>query len=283
MAVCLVTGATDGIGRVTAEALSKRGHDVVIVGRNAEKTERVAAEISRTTGNGVKGIVADLSVQAQVRNAAAQFRTRYDRLDILVNNAGAMFTKREETVDGIEMTWALNHLNYFLLTHQLLDMLIASGNHETPSRIVNVSSMVHRNAQIDFDDIHATKRYRGMNVYAQSKLANVLFTYELARWLKQADAPVITNALHPGVVATQFAANNGLAGKIGRKLMDLISISAQDGAQTSIYLATAPEVRRFNGNYFEKCQPVASSQISYSHEIAKRLWKLSEEQVGVAI
>lgn len=282
MAVCLVTGATDGIGRVTAEALSKRGHTVVIVGRNPEKTERVAREISQATGHPVKGIIADLSIQEQVRNLAAQFRARYDRLDVLVNNAGAMFMKRQETVDGIEMTWALNHLNYFLLTHQLLDLLMTSGSAEEPTRIINVSSAMHLNAHINFDDLGAKKRYKSMEVYGQSKLANVLFTYELARWLKQADAPVITNTLHPGVVATQFAANNGLAGKIGRKLMDIISISAEAGAQTSIYLATSPDVRTISGNYFEKCRPIASSQESYSHEIAKRLWKLSAEQVGVA-
>lgn len=282
MAVALITGATDGIGRVTAEQLARRGYTTVIAGRNAEKTARVAAEISAAAGAPVDTLLGDLSVQADVRRIASEFKARHERLDVLVNNAGALFFKRQESADGIEMTWALNHLSYFLLTHELLDLLIASGSRAEPSRIVNVSSMAHSTAQMDFDDPERHHSYSGMGAYGQSKLGNVLFTYELARWLREADAPVTVNALHPGVVASQFAANNGRIGQIIRRVMKPFSISIEEGAQTSIYLATSPQVRDVSGNYFDKCTSIASSQISYSHAVARRLWQLSEQQVGLA-
>ncbi len=276
--ICLVTGATSGIGKVTARALAERGATVIVVGRNPDKSAATVARLRQQTGNpAVESMLADLSSLEQVRRLAAEFKKRYSRLNVLVNNAGAIYFSRQETVDGFELTFGLNHLNYFLLTNLLLDPLKAGA----PSRIVNVSSAVHMSATLNFDDLQSRKKYSGMSSYGQSKLANVLFTYELARRLQ--GTGITVNAVHPGMVATQFAANNGLLGRLARPVMNLMSLSEEEGADTLIYLATSPEVEGVTGKYFVHRRVVSSSSESYDAAEARRLWQVSEELVGLPV
>jgi NAD(P)-dependent dehydrogenase (short-subunit alcohol dehydrogenase family) len=273
----LVTGATNGIGLVTARELARMGAQVTIVGRNAGKCATVAQAINAATGNPVEFIAADLSTLAGIMQAAADFKQRHTHLDVLVNNAGAMFTKRALTADGYEMTFALNHLNYFLLTILLLDILKASA----PARIVNVSSGAHMRASLDFDNLQGEKHFNGMQAYGQSKLANVLFTYELARHLEETGVTV--NALHPGFIATGFARNNGVIYKFGMGLIGLFIRKPEQGAQTSIYLASSPDVQGVTGKYFVDCKPVQSSPLSYDKSLAEKLWQVSLELTGKAV
>ena len=275
--ICLITGATSGIGFVTAQALAHQGATVVLVGRNPERAAAAVSSIQQATGNPhVACLMADLSVQDQVRQLAGEFQRRFARLDVLLNNAGAFFSRRSLSVDGIEMTLALNHLAYFLLTHLLLDILNA-----TPAaRIVNVASDAHRNAQFDFTDPQGRQNYRGWRAYSQSKLANLLFTYELARRL--ADTDTSANAVHPGFVATRFGHNNrGLVG-LFVWLAQFTALSPEQGAETLIHLATSPDAARVTGMYFVKKQPVGSSTASYDATAAQRLWQLSAELTGLA-
>jgi NAD(P)-dependent dehydrogenase (short-subunit alcohol dehydrogenase family) len=277
--VCLVTGATNGIGKVTALELAKMGATVIIVGRNPDKTEAVVNEVRAQSGNdNVKKALADLSSMADVRALAQEFKRTYSRLDVLVNNAGAYFNKRHTTVDGYEMTFALNHLSYFLLTALLLDVLKSSA----PARIVNVSSDAHRGARLDFNNLHGEQRFSGIAAYARSKLANVLFTYELVKRLQGTN--VTANALHPGFVATGFGANNGLLMRAGIGIMTrLMGISPEEGAKTTLYLASSPEVEGVTGKYFDKCRVVQSSAASYEVDARERLWQVSEQLCGVTV
>lgn len=277
--VFLVTGATAGIGLVTARELARTGATVVGVGRHPEKSAAVAKQIREQTGNpNVEFLLADLSAQKQVRALAQTFRERYARLDVLINNAGAVYLNRQESADGLELTLALNHLNYFLLTHLLLDLLKASA----PARIVNVSSRAHlRTPGLNFDDLQNRRGYFGMNVYGQSKLCNVLFTNELARRL--AGTNVTANALHPGLVATDFFTNNGFLGQLARPILNLIAMRPEDGAKTSLYLATSPEVEGVTGKYFDDHQrEVPASKASYDRAAQLRLWQVSEQLTGLA-
>jgi NAD(P)-dependent dehydrogenase (short-subunit alcohol dehydrogenase family) len=271
----LVTGATSGIGLVTARELARLGGQVTIVSRNAEKCGAVAGRIKAETGNPVEFIAADLSTLAGIMQAAADFKQRHTHLHILVNNAGGFFIKRILTADGYEMTFALNHLNYFLLTNLLLDILKASA----PARIVNVSSGMHVSAKLDLDNLQGEENFSGVGAYGQSKLANVLFTYELARRLE--GTRVTANALHPGYVATNLAANNGLLfGTFAKLSARLFGRKPEQGAQTSIYLASSPEVEGMSGNYFVDCKAVDSSPISYDRALAEKLWQVSMELTG---
>jgi NAD(P)-dependent dehydrogenase (short-subunit alcohol dehydrogenase family) len=268
--VCIVTGAASGIGAITAQALAQQGAAVILVDRNSEKGAVTVNQIKRQTGNSaVEFMWADLSAQKEIRRLAQQFRSHYQRLDVLVNNVGAVFAQRQETVDGLEMTFALNYLSYFLLTNLLLDTIKASA----PARIINVSSRSHARAQINFDDLQSRSGYHGLQAYAHSKLAIVLFTYELARRLE--GTGVTVNALHPGVVATNFGMNNGGIIGLVMRLFRLAFISPEQGAQTSIYLATSPEVEGVTGKYFVKCKAVPSSPASYNTATASRLWQVS--------
>lgn len=275
--VCMVTGATSGIGKVTALRLAQQGTTVVVVGRSMEKSEATVRQIEQQTGNSsVEFMLADLSSQQDIRQLADGFKRRYQRLDVLVNNAGAIMFSRQESVDGIEMTLALNHLSYFLLTNLLLEPLKSGA----PSRIINVSSSAHSKAKIDFDDLQSLKRYRGFRAYARSKLANLLFTYELAKRLE--GTGITVNALHPGLVATNLMANNGRIGRLLRVLLSLKGISEEEGARTSIFLATSPEVEGNTGQYFVNQKAVQSSQASYDKSAAGRLWQASAELTGLA-
>ncbi|MCB8966722.1 MAG: SDR family oxidoreductase [Ardenticatenaceae bacterium] len=274
--ICMVTGANAGIGKETALALARMGATVVMVARNAERGAAALADVRHQSGNGqVTLLLADLSSQASIRQLVTDFHAKYDRLHVLVNNAGAIFMQRQETVDGLEMTFALNHLNYFLLTNLLLDTLKASA----PARIVNVSSGAHYGGQIAFDDLQLRQNYRVFAAYSMSKLANVMFTYELARRL--AGTGVTANCLHPGFVGSNFAKNNGLLARLTMVLMRPFALSPEKGAETSIYLASSAAVDGVSGKYFTRKKPQKSSSASYDEAAAQRLWAVSAELTGL--
>ncbi len=270
--VCVVTGATSGIGLVTARELAHLGARVVLVGRSRERADAAAAAIRAAVADAdLDVLLADLSSQRQVRELARQVRERYPRLDVLVNNAGGMWLERRLTEDGLEMTFAVNHLAYFLLTQLLLDVLRAAA----PARVVNVSSEAHRRARLDFDDLMGERRYRGWRAYCRSKLANLLFTYELARRID--GSGVTANALHPGWVATGFGRDNGWRGRLLQSAARWLAIGPDEGARTAIYLASSPEVAGVSGRYFVRERAVPSSPASYDEAAARRLWQVSEE------
>jgi len=273
----LITGGTSGIGFVAARSLADMGATVVLVGRDPARTAASAATIQRETGNSaVNALTANLSSVEEVRNLAGSFMAQYSRLDVLLNNAGAVFTKRQTTVDGYERTFALNHLAPFLLTNLLLDRLKAYA----PARIVTVSSMAHAGQKIDFDDVNRTTHsYGAWRAYGESKLANIMFTYALARRL--AGTGVTANTLHPGVVNTNFAKNNGGPMKFAMALFSPFEITPEKGAQTSIYLASSPEVADVSGQYFVKSKPAKSSPASYDEAAQERLWSLSERMTAL--
>jgi NAD(P)-dependent dehydrogenase (short-subunit alcohol dehydrogenase family) len=276
----LITGATSGIGRATASALAKTGATIYCAGRDPERSEATVSTIQADSGNQqVYGLLADLASFEQIRNLADEVHQRTKRLDVLVNNAGAWFMRRQLSQDGIELTFALNHLAYFLLTNLLLDILKSTAAEASEARIVNVSSAAHQGAKIHFDDLQFQHGYGGMRAYSQSKLANLLFTYELARRLE--GTGVTANALHPGFVASRFATNNGPLAKIAMRLARFIAISPEQGAQTSIYLASSPEVKGVSGKYFVKSHPQDSDPASYDVEAARRLWEISAQMVGL--
>jgi NAD(P)-dependent dehydrogenase (short-subunit alcohol dehydrogenase family) len=271
----LVTGATSGIGKETALGLARLGATVVIVGRNPAKTEAALREIKAAAGHDrVDHLLGDLSSMAEAARMADDYRARYSRLDVLVNNAGGFFQDRRVSVDGLEMTFALNHMSYFILTSRLLDVLRASA----PARIVSVSSDAHRQSPFDFDDLQTTKyTMSGFKAYGQSKLANVLFTAELARRLS--GSGVTANALHPGLVNTDFGLN-GSKGGLMRAMMKVIfsfGLTPAQGAATSIYLASSPAVEGVTGQYFAKSKAVAPSPAAQDVAAQQRLWTLSEE------
>ena len=273
--ICLVTGATNGIGKATAQALAQMGATVVIVGRDPAKCAAVVDEIKQISGNdAVDALIADLSIMAEVRQVADQFKAKYQKLHVLVNNAGAAFWKREVTSEGFEKTFALNHLNYFLLTNLLLDTLKASA----PARIVNVSSDSHKGAHLDFDDLQSKKVSLA---YGRSKLANVVFSYELARRLS--GTSVTANVLHPGWVRTGFASNLGAVPSAALGFfMRFVGLTPEQGAQTSVYLATSPDVENVTGKYWEKSKAVPSGHTSYDETTWARLWEVSDKMVAAS-
>ncbi len=269
---CLVSGATAGIGKITATALAGMGAELVIHGRNQAKAEDVVREIQTATGNKkVSYLLADFTDLDQVREMASTFLDTYPHLDLLVNNAGAFFNKRISTPYGVEMTFLVNHLAPFLLTHLLLDVLKSSD----PARIITVSSEGHRQDKMDFNDLGFEKGYFGMKAYARSKLANILFTIELAKRLE--GSGVTANALHPGHIATDIWKNNfGILGPVLKGFMSRIALSPEEGAQNSIYLASSPEVAEISGKYFIKFQPAQPSPTALDRDITRQLWDLSE-------
>ena len=271
--ICLVTGANSGIGKATVLGLAQRGARVVMVCRNPSKGELACREIQVKSGNShIDLFIADFSSQQSIRQLAQDFQEKFGELHVLVNNAGTAVARRKLSPDGIEMTFAVNHLASFLLTNLLLDTLKASG----PARIVNVSSAMHFRSLLDFDDLQGEQKYSLIHAYSQSKLANVLFTYALARRLGEGPG-VTVNCLHPGVVATNILTNLlpdwlHFLGILSR----LFGLPTEQGALTSIYLASSPEVKSVTGKYFEKCQVVRSAKISYDQDVQERLWVLSE-------
>ena len=274
--LCLVTGGTSGIGQVTARELARMGADVVITARTQEKLSRSIEKLRAGSGSSkVSGLVADLSSQDQVRALVAQFKANYPRLDVLVNNAGAIYFRRYLSVDGIEMNFAGNHLAYFLLTNLLLDLIIDSS----PARIINVSSSSHNGQVIDFDDLECQHDYQFMAAYGKSKLANILFTNELARRLE--GSGVTVNALHPGLVGTNIAGNNGWLLRFFLPLWRVWAMSSEQGAETSIYLASSPDVEGVSGKYFYQKKAIPSSPYSGDRSVAKRLWDVSAQMTGL--
>lgn len=267
--ICLVTVANSGIGKATALGLAKRGATVVMVSRDRAKGEAAQQEIREQSGNqAVDLLLADLSSQESIRQLAEEFKRRYSQLHVLVNNAGVFNLTRRETVDGLEMTFAVNTLAPFLLTNLLLDTLKAS----TPARIIQVNSNEHEQGYIDLNDLQSKKQYRPRRVYGQSKLAFLLFSYELARYLE--GTGITVNSLHPGFVATNIGQGNvpAFVGRIVRFMLSFIGISPEEGAKTSIYLATSPDVEGITGKYFVKSIPVRSAPISYDEALQKRVW-----------
>ena len=272
----LVTGATSGIGRATALGLATMGAQVAITGRDRGRTENAAREISAAGGRNVEVFVADLSSQAQVRRLASEVLEGLPRIDVLVNNAGGYWSSRHVTADGLERTFAVNHLAPFLLTNLLLDRLERSA----PARVVTVASNAHATGRIDFDDLQGELSYSGGRAYSQSKLANVLFTYQLARRMR--GSAVTANALHPGVVRTSFGAED--PARIQRLLVPLlrpVMKSPAQGAATSIHLASALELEQVSGRYFANRRPTRSSTRSYDQAVAARLWEASADLVGL--
>ncbi|BDP44048.1 hypothetical protein DAETH_40170 (plasmid) [Deinococcus aetherius] len=272
--IVLVTGATDGIGRVTARELARQGHQVLLTARNAAKGQRVVEEIRTETGKGAELYVGDLSSMGEVRRVAQEVRARHKRLDVLVNNAGGLFGERRETVDGFEYTFALNHLAYFLLTRLLLDPLHTAASETGDARVVNVSSVAHRLGRIHWDDPEFRRGYSGYAAYNQSKLMNVLFSNALARRLR--GTGVTSNALHPGAVRSGFNYNPGGLIQVVFSLTKLFRITPEQGARTSLYLATSPEVRGLSGGYFDRQRPRRAHPAAHDEAAQERLWRLSE-------
>lgn len=271
----LITGANQGIGKASAVALGKLGAKVVLVCRSAEKGRLAVADIQRQGAKDVDLLLADMGSQADIRRVAADYRAKYERLDVLLNNAGVLVTGRRTTVDGIEETLAINHLGYFLLTNELLAPLKASA----PSRVVNVSSEAHRSARMRWDDLQFERqRYSAFAAYGQSKLANILFTRELARRLE--GTGVTANTLHPGVVASGFGRTYGGVTSMVMRVAQLFMITPEEGARTSVYLASSPDVASVTGKYFDKCALKEPSRAALEADAPARLWTLSEELVG---
>ena len=277
--ICLITGANSGIGKVTARELAKQDAHIVMLCRNEEKAERAKEEILEVCGHDKVNIVlADLASVEQISQAAERIRGEYPKIDVLINNAGLLMgDQREVTQDGFEMTFGVNHLAPFLLTHLLLDQVIASGR----GNIINVSSEAHRFAKLKFKNLQYERGgYSGMKAYCRSKLCNILFTHELSKRLK--DTCTVTNALHPGAVATNFG--QGVSGWMGTamRLMRPFMISEEKGAQTSIYLATSGEGYTVSGKYFKNekiAEPTKEAKSDYN---AKRLWEISEELLDIS-
>ena len=276
--VCIVTGANSGIGKATALGLAKMGATVVMVCRDHAKGEEAHNEIKEKSGNdAIDLILADLTSQASIRQLAENIQQRYPQLHVLINNAGVVNLTRRETSDGFEMMFAVNYLAPFLLTNLLLEKLKASA----PARIINVSSDSHEAGYINLEDLQSEKQYKFMRSYGQSKLALVLFTYELARSLQ--GTGVTANCLHPGFVATNIG-QNGI-GSVSRSIIKLIfsrlGISPEEGAKTSIYLASSPDIEGVTGKYFVKSIPVRSAPISYDETLQHQLWDESTQLVNL--
>jgi NAD(P)-dependent dehydrogenase (short-subunit alcohol dehydrogenase family) len=276
--VCLVTGATSGMGLATALGLAQLGATVVLVGRNRARGAAAVDRIRDETGStDARYFPADLSVQAEVRQLVLDFQAHYPRLDVLINNAGAFFHRRQESADGIEMTWALNVLGPFLLTRLFLDTLTASA----PARVLYLSSFVRRWARIHFDDIQGRQRYNRVRAYSQSKLALVLLSCEFARRLE--GTGVTVNALDPGFVATGIISDNGGWPWVPfQSLANLVAVSPAQGAQTCLYLASSPDVAAATGRYFTRGNPVSSSPAACDLVAAQRLWQVCLEMTNEA-
>ncbi len=275
----IITGGNSGIGLETAVALARAGANTVITARDESRGAAAVSDIkSRSGSSDVSLVVFDLGSLTSVRNGAAQIGERFPRIDVLINNAGLVLTDRQETVDGYETTFAVNHLGPFLLTELLLDRI----KNSSPARVVNVSSTAHSTAKrgLDFDDLQSEHGYRAMSVYGSSKLANIYFTTELARRL--AGSGVTANCLHPGTVATGYGRDGDTKGllAVGISLVRPFMITPEKGAQTSVYLASSPDVADVSGEYFIKCKARTPSKAAQDRTAAGRLWEVSEKLVA---
>jgi NAD(P)-dependent dehydrogenase (short-subunit alcohol dehydrogenase family) len=272
----LITGATNGIGLAAAEELARRGASLAIVARDDVKAAEAVRRIEAVGNEVVDVLKADLTSQASVRALAAEALERYARIDVLVNNAGAIFEKRQLSEDGVELTWALNHLAPFLLTELLLDRLKASA----PARVITTTSDAHKGAEIPWDDLNAEQSWggRGFKRYGQTKLANILFTAELARRLE--GSGVTANCFHPGLVATGFNRNNSGLMRVAMTVVKPFSRSAEKGAETLVWLADSDEAATENGGYFVDCKRAQPEPPARDMDSARRLWEVSEQQLS---
>jgi len=273
----VITGGTSGIGEVAAEALAGMGARLVLIARDPARAE---ATLERLRAKGPQAThrvhLADLSLMSETRRVAAEIAAAEPRIDVLINNAGAMFGTRRVTPEGLELTFATNHMSYFLLTHGLRERLLAAA----PSRVINTASAAHRRATLDFDDLQSSRNYRGFMVYSRSKLCNILYTRELAR--RSAGTGLAANCLHPGFVATRFAdASGGLFSWVVRASKKVFAISVEKGAETLIYLASSPEVATVSGAYFHECRPATPTRAAQDDAAARRLWEETARLAGL--
>jgi NAD(P)-dependent dehydrogenase (short-subunit alcohol dehydrogenase family) len=273
--ICLVTGATSGIGKITALELARKGATVVVVARDPARAKATVDEIGRATGSSrVSTMLCDFASQASIRRLADEYRRTHDKLHVLVNNAGVILGPREVTADGLEATFAINHVGYFLLTNLLLDVLRASA----PARIVNVASGAHFQGKLDFDDLQLERSYTGFGAYAASKLANVAWSAELARRL--AGTGVTANSVHPGAVATRWGDSGSSFFRFILKLGRPFLRSPEKGAETVIHLASSPEVEGVTGEYFHDRRRAKASREARDPETGRKLWEASEKLVA---
>jgi NAD(P)-dependent dehydrogenase (short-subunit alcohol dehydrogenase family) len=274
--VCIITGSNSGIGKETALALAEMGATIVMVVRNSDRGEDARSEIVKQSGNNsVDLMICDLSSMEAIRNFAAEFRNKYNRLHVLINNAGAVFSKRQVTVDGFEQTLAVNYLAPFLLTHELLPLLRETAS----SRIINLSSGLHKSAKLDFNDLQSESSYNSMKVYSRAKLMVIMHTYEQARRLKAENVAV--NVVLPGFVATNLGRNSGsFMSKAMFRMINPFQLSAKEGAETSVYVASSVDVEGMTGKCFEKKTETETSEISYDVELQKQLWDITTNLLG---
>ena len=273
---CLITGATDGIGKEAAVEMAKNGYNLILIGRSKEKGEKVTKEITEIAESiDIEYFVADLMLMKEVSRVADEVSKKYKKIDVLINNVGAYFAFRDVTEEGFERTFALNHLGYFLMTKKLLPLVEKSDY----KRIVNVSSSAHYGIDFEFDNMNGEKKYSGFDTYKKSKLANVMFTYELAKRIEKTG--ITANCLHPGFVATKFGNNNNI---LWRSVISfaklLMAISVKDGAKTTVHLACSDEVADTNGRFFADCKVKQGSSKAKNDEHNKKLWELSEKLVA---
>jgi retinol dehydrogenase-12 len=273
---CLITGATDGIGKESAIEMAKNGYNLILIGRSKEKGKKVTEEIGKVAESiDIEYFVADLMLMKEVSRVADEVSRKYDKIDVLINNVGAYFAFRDVTEEGFERTFALNHLGYFLMTKKLLPLVEKSDY----KRIVNVSSSAHYGIDFEFDNMNGEKKYSGFDTYKKSKLANVMFTYELAKRIEKTG--ITANCLHPGFVASKFGNNNNI---LWRSVISfaklLMAISVKDGAKTTVHLACSDEISDINGRFFADCKVKQGSSKAKNEEHNKKLWELSEEFVA---
>ncbi len=274
--LCVITGANSGIGFETAKALAQKGAYLVMVCRNEDKAEEARSTIIEETSNhGIDIVACDFSIQSEIRKAAEEIKKQYDKIDVLINNHGFLASEREETVDGLEQTFAVNHIGYFLFTILLLDHIKAADS----GRIINVASEAHRRGEFDPDNLQLTTGFSPYKAYGNSKLFNILFTKELAHRLL--DTNVTANSVHPGVVASNFGQESGWFISTLYKIGQVFMISSKEGAKPSIYLASSPEVDQVNGAYFKRMKAATPTKIARDADAAKKLWDMSEKLCGI--
>jgi retinol dehydrogenase 12 len=274
---CVITGATSGIGQAAAKALAALGARIIVVARNRTRAVATMAELQAINPAVVHSVYfADLMRLSDMKRVAAEISAAESRIDVLINNAGGLFSRRQTSIDGLERTFALNHLSYFVLTHGVRDRLLAAG----PARVINTSSAMHKRARLNFDDLQNRRGYSGVHAYECSKLCNVLFTRELAR--RVAGTGITTNALHPGLVASRLGnRSGGIVGPGFRIIKYLFGISVEAGARTIVFLASSPDVAEISGSYFEKCRLTLPGREAEDDAAARRLWVESEKLAGI--